>query len=80
MKRIGILKLLAWVVCFLVLGKIYAQTSPSGKVPPVRIETQLIREKGVFYGKEKLSATLHLMNDTDERTRCRLSAAFGIDT
>lgn len=80
MEKIKLMKFFAWVVCFFVLGSAYARNSPSGEVSPVRIETRLIREKGVFYGKEKLSATLHLMNDTDEKIRCRLSAAFGIDT
>lgn len=50
--------------CLLVAALACAQTPVLDTNFPVRVKIRLAEEKGVFYGKEALSATLHLVNAT----------------
>ncbi len=46
---------------------------------PVRVDIQMTEEKGVFYGAEPISATLHVINETDEEVKAILVAKIKLD-
>jgi len=46
---------------------------------PVRVDIQMTEEKGVFYGAEPISATLHAINETGEEVKAILVTKIKLD-